>query len=63
MPHYINLFSSGCSLTVCYNVSSSGSPDFMQNTLPVVISGVHMFLPLGMSVSGDVDWHFLLQFL
>ena len=22
-----------------------------------------MFLPLGMSVSGDVDWHFLLQLL
>ena len=35
----------------------------MQNTLPVVISGVHMFLPLGMSVSGDVEWHFLLQLL
>ena len=33
----------------------------MQNTLPVVKSGVHMFLPLGMSVSGDVDWHFLFQ--
>ena len=63
LPHLFCPITLTCFILMLTECSSSGSPDFIRNTLPVVISGGHMFLLIHRTLHAHIDGHFLLHLL